>query len=240
MRILRHEAGHAIDTAYRLRRRKVWREVFGPASLPYPNTYRARPGSRRYVQHLGEWYAQSHPCEDFAETFAVWLKPNSSWRNAYADWPAFHKLDFVDRLMADVRSMRPAVRSRARIESIDDNDMTLAQHYAQKIERYSSYRRTMVDHLLERVFTNESQRARALKAATLLRRNEASLVRAVVREVGTDRYSVQQMLRIAIERTEKLQLRIRGSRRDALRHARWMLARITRLYSERESPRLAV
>jgi hypothetical protein len=98
----------------------------------------------------------------------------------------------------------------------------------------------MVDHLLERVFTNESQRARALKAATLLRRNEASLVRAVVREVGTDRYSVQQMLRIAIERTEKLQLRIRGSRRDALRHARWMLARITRLYSERESPRLAV
>ena len=33
MRILRHEAGHAIDTAYRLRRRKRWREVFGPASL---------------------------------------------------------------------------------------------------------------------------------------------------------------------------------------------------------------
>ncbi len=76
MRILRHEVGHAIDTAYRLRRRARWREVFGPASLPYPESYRARPGSRSFVRHLGEWYAQSHPTEDFAETFAVWLKPN--------------------------------------------------------------------------------------------------------------------------------------------------------------------
>ena len=108
MRILRHEAGHAIDTAYRLRRRKRWREVFGPASLPYPDTYKARPGSRRYVQHLGEWYAQSHPCEDFAETFAVWLKPNSSWRRTYAQWPAFHKLEFVDELLD--RRARPRAR----------------------------------------------------------------------------------------------------------------------------------
>jgi len=77
MRILRHEAGHALDNAYRLRRRKRWREVFGPASLQYPARYKARPGSRRYVHHLGEWYAQSHPTEDFAETFAVWLKPRS-------------------------------------------------------------------------------------------------------------------------------------------------------------------
>src|SRR5713226_10070042 len=48
MRILRHEAGHAIDSAYRLRRRSLWRSVFGPASLPYPDTYRPRPGSRRF------------------------------------------------------------------------------------------------------------------------------------------------------------------------------------------------
>ena len=115
MRILRHEAGHAIDTAYRLRRRKRWREIFGPASLPYPDTYRARPGSRRYVQHLGEWYAQAHPCEDFAETFAVWLKPNSSWRRTYAQWPAFHKLEFVDELLEDVRGTRAAgAQSRSR------------------------------------------------------------------------------------------------------------------------------
>ena len=84
MRILRHEAGHAIDSAYRLRRRRRWRDVFGPASLRYPESYRPRPGSRRFVQHLGSWYAQSHPTEDFAETFAVWLKRGPSWRRAYA------------------------------------------------------------------------------------------------------------------------------------------------------------
>jgi hypothetical protein len=44
LRILRHEAGHALDNAYRLRRRKAWRDVFGHASLPYPARYRARAG----------------------------------------------------------------------------------------------------------------------------------------------------------------------------------------------------
>ena len=158
MRILRHEAGHAIDTAYRLRRRKRWREIFGPASLPYPDTYRARPGSRRYVQHLGEWYAQAHPCEDFAETFAVWLKPNSSWRRTYAQWPAFHKLEFVDELLENVRGTRPPVRNREVVEPLRENTHTLADHYRRKLRRYSMYRRTVTDHLLERVFTAERQR----------------------------------------------------------------------------------
>ena len=109
MRILRHEAGHAIDSAYRLRRRKHWRAVFGPASLPYPDTYRPRPGSRRFVQHLGAWYAQAHPTEDFAETFAVWLKPNSQWRREYAGWPAYAKLQFIDQLAQEIGKQRPLV-----------------------------------------------------------------------------------------------------------------------------------
>ena len=170
MRILRHEAGHAIDTAYRLRRRKRWREIFGPASLPYPDTYRARPGSRRYVQHLGEWYAQAHPCEDFAETFAVWLKPNSSWRRTYAQWPAFHKLEFVDELLESVRGARAPVRNREVVEPLRENTRTLADHYRRKLRRYSMYRRTVTDHLLERVFTAERQcAARAAPALSCAR-----------------------------------------------------------------------
>src|SRR6187401_2460540 len=215
MRILRHEAGHAIDTAYRLRRRKRWREIFGPASLPYPDTYRARPGSRRYVQHLGEWYAQAHPCEDFAETFAVWLKPNSSWRRTYAQWPAFHKLEFVDELLRE-------------------NTHTLADHYRRKLRRYSMYRRTVTDHLLERVFTAERHR-RAPRAGTFLRAHSLHLVNATMRELHAERYSVEQILRIIVERAEKLGLWVRGSRRDALRHARWMLVYLTRLYAQGES-----
>src|SRR3989440_9328173 len=93
LRILRHEAGHALDNAYRLRRRKCWRAVFGPASLPYPARYRARPGSRRYVHHLGEWYAQAHPSEDVAETFAVWLTRSEERRvgkECRSRWSPYH------------------------------------------------------------------------------------------------------------------------------------------------------
>jgi len=239
MRILRHEAGHAIDTAYRLRRRKRWREIFGPASLPYPDTYRARPGSRRYVQHLGEWYAQAHPCEDFAETFAVWLKPNSSWRRTYAQWPAFHKLEFVDELLENVRGARPPVRNREVVEPLRENTHTLADHYRRKLRRYSMYRRTVTDHLLERVFTAERLR-RAPRASTFLRAHSLHLVNATMRELHAERYSVEQILRIVVERAEKLGLWVRGSRRDALRHARWMLVYLTRLYAQGESPRLSL
>jgi hypothetical protein len=239
MRILRHEAGHAIDTAYRLRRLKRWREIFGPASLPYPDTYRARPGSRRYVQHLGEWYAQAHPCEDFAETFAVWLKPNSSWRRTYAQWPAFHKLEFVDELLEKVRGTRAPVRNREVVEPLRENTHTLADHYRRKLRRYSMYRRTVTDHLLERVFTAERHR-RAPRASTFLRAHSLHLVNATMRELHAERYSVEQILRIVVERADKLGVWVRGSKRDALRHARWMLVYLTRLYAQGESPRLSL
>ncbi len=169
MRILRHEAGHALDNAYRLRRRKRWREVFGPASLPYPHRYRARPGSRRYVHHLGEWYAQSHPTEDFAETFAVWLKPNSDWRRTYAEWPAFNKLNLVNELMESVRDTRPAVRNRLRIEPIESDTRTLADYYRQKLARLRQSRRGHADELLRKVFSADRANARSMRACTLLR-----------------------------------------------------------------------
>lgn len=240
MRILRHEAGHAVDTAYRLRRRKRWRETFGPASLPYPDRYRARPGSRRYVHHLGDWYAQAHPTEDFAETFAVWLQPRSSWRRHYADWPALQKLQTVEDFMAEVRLRKPAVRARTRIEPLDQNTRTLAEHYRRRRAQRLQYRRSTADDLLRKIFTDRPKRAAAMRAAALLREHRAPLVASIVRDLGVDRYSVFQMLRMAIERSDKLGLFLRGSQRDALRNARWMLSRLTTLYLSTESPQIAL
>src|ERR1700733_8532944 len=151
MRILRHEAGHAIDSAYRLRRRVAWRSVFGPASLPYPDTYRPRPGSRRFVQHLGAWYAQAHPTEDFAETFAVWLKPNSPWRREYSDWPAYAKLEYIDTLASDIGPSKPAVTERSRIEEVTKETRTLREHYEKKLAYYRLPRRSGADELLLKV-----------------------------------------------------------------------------------------
>ncbi len=229
-RILRHEAGHAIDTAYRLRRRRAWRDAFGPASLPYPDRYRVRPGSRRYVHHLGEWYAQSHPTEDFAETFAVWLTPRSAWRRSYESWPALHKLAYVQDVMGEVGARVPVVRGRERIEPLDDNKRTLREHYRLKLARYEHYyrgaARGLADDLLQRIFTARPRRRGSVRAASLLRTAKATLVGQVVRDTGAERYTVYQLLRMLVSRSDALRLRVRGSRRDALRNARWMLARL--------------
>ncbi len=237
-RILRHEAGHALDNAYRLRRLKRWREVFGPASRPYPARYRARAGSRRYVHHLGEWYAQAHPTEDFAETFAVWLTPRSRWRRSYAGWPALHKLRAVDELIAGVCARRAPVRNRIRIEPLEGNTRTLAQHYRRKLAHNRLIRRGLADELLRRAFTPDPDRRGARRAAALLREDARRLASVVAGALGIERYSVEQVLRMLIERAERLRLYVRGNRRDALRYSRWMLERLTGLYSQGGTPNL--
>ena len=238
MRILRHEAGHAVDNAYRLRRKKRWREVFGPASLQYPAHYKARPGSRRYVHHLGEWYAQAHPTEDFAETFAVWLKPKSNWRKSYAEWPAFNKLSVVEELMDSVRGQRAPVRNRLRIEPIEHNTRTLEQYYLRKLAHNRQIRLGLADEVLKRIFSTERPRKKAARAASLLRSHQARLTNAVARDLSMERYSVHQILRMLIERCETFKLYVRGNRRDAVGHSRWMLERIASLYSQGETPLL--
>ena len=230
--------GHAIDTAYRLRRRARWREIFGPASLPYPQRYRARTRSRRYVQHLGDWYAQSHPTEDFAETFAVWLKPNSDWRRTYASWPAWEKLTFVDEVMQEVADKTPAVRSRVQIEPLRENTRTLAEHYRERLDRQHSWRSEAADNLMVRVFARRAPRTGAQRAAQFLRSNRKSLLGSVQRDTGVEPYTLHQLLRIAIDRADYLDLYLRGSQRTARPHARWLLGGLVRIFGERERPQL--
>src|SRR5215831_14200056 len=115
MRILRHEAGHAIDNAFHLRRRRARRQLFGPSSIQYPESYSPKPYSKNFVLHLDSWYAQSHPDEDFAETFAVWLH-SEDWRGRYADWPALKKLEYMDALMKDVAGKPMQVQTRRRVD----------------------------------------------------------------------------------------------------------------------------
>jgi hypothetical protein len=226
MRLLRHEAGHALDTAYRLRRRRAWREVFGPAALPYPRSYWASPASHDYVQHLGGWYAQSHPTEDFAETFAVWLKPHASWRRDYAGWPAMAKLEYVDTLLQEIADREPTVRARVRVEALSADTETLGEHYArlQRGVRVSPSRRD--DELLRSAFS-APRAARAARAAVVLRRLRRLVHRRLTKRLGCSDYLLHQVLRAAIARADDLDLRASAGTANPRRVER-LVARLVR------------
>lgn len=220
MKILRHEAGHAIDTAYRLHQRKRYREIFGNYRQPYPEHYYPKPYSKNYVLHLEPSYAQAHPAEDFAETFAVWLKPRSTWRAAYGGWPVMKKLEYMAQLMDEIRDQKPAVASRAEVEPLRRLKKTLGEHYAQKRERYRFTPPNLHDQSLRKLFSDDPQFAGRPSAAAFLRRHRAELRKAVARGTGEYQYTIDQVLSEMIHRCRQLNLRLHHSadqsRQDAL------------------------
>jgi hypothetical protein len=216
-----------VDTAYRLRRRKAWREIFGPASRRYPRHYRPRPGSRRFVQHLDGWYAQSHPTEDFAETFAVWLKPGSAWRREYAGWPALRKLEYVAEAMEGLRGHRPLVRARHHVEPIGISRRTLREHYAAMVRHYRGDEAEKIDKILGRVFTPRRTRAGQARASAFLRGNAALLRRRVARRLGASEYLVEELLDHLTGRARALRLLVRGEKRKSLRRVERLLVALT-------------
>jgi hypothetical protein len=223
LRILRHEAGHALDTAYRLRRRKQWRRTFGKASKPYPTKYRPHPASNKFVLHLGHWYAQTHPTEDFAETFAVWLQPRSRWRRQYAQWPALNKLLYVDQLLRNLPP-KAAIRQRVTVEPLAENTRTLREHYRRQRARCAVDASGKYDRRLLRVFANSAPHARS--AAALLRHERARLTRALTRDARIHAYLVHNVMRAVIDRCRTLKLTVRTPVRDCRRRAGRLVERI--------------
>jgi hypothetical protein len=184
MMLFRHEAGHAVNYAYRLWRRPSWAEIFGPFTKPYRDAFRPDRTSRHYVRHIaaypyGRTYAQKHPDEDFAETFAVWLTPRSKWRERYRNWPVLRKLLYVDRLMKDIRKDAPESRRGRRLSPVDRLNITLAEYYGKKTERFRRDARGYVDDSLRDAFP--ASRGQVLRpASALFKRYRDRLVERVV------------------------------------------------------------
>lgn len=213
LQLLRHETGHAILYAHGLHRRRRWQELYGRSSKPYPEAYRPDPTSRAYVQHLDYWYAQSHPLEDFAETFAVWLDPRSAWRRRYARWPrALAKLEYLDELMENLAGLKPPRPDRRRIDEVSSNRMTLREHYRRRRDRYGSSFSAHFDAELRRLFADSGPGTR--RAAGFLSRNGGRLRRRLHLVLPEDDYSVSLVLRELIGRCRELSLRTRP--RDSL------------------------
>lgn len=216
LRILRHEAGHAIDTAYGLRRRADWRAVFGYASKPYPRDYSVRPGSDRYVLHLGHWYAQSHPTEDFAETFAVWLQPKARWRRDYAGWRALKKLEYVDALMTEIAGKPPRKRDRSVVAPLSAMTQTLGQHYRRLRNAYDPTE-LRYDAWLTRTFTRRRSRPRGVRASRFIRESVPKLKRSLVRHLAVNPYLADHVIERLRQRARDLDLVLRHSRKKSLR-----------------------
>lgn len=208
MRLLRHETGHALLNAYRLHERRDWRRTFGRPNAPYPDTYLPKPYSKRFVLNLPNWYAQAHPHEDWAETFAVWLRPRSDWRRRYRSWPALKKLEYVDGLMREIRPLRPRLNNRREENPVSTMRMTLREYYGEKIARYGSDSPEFSDRDLQKLFSGEAAHACNEKASRFLRRVHREIIGIVERWTAEYRYRINEVLKEMARRCDQLQLRV--------------------------------
>jgi hypothetical protein len=208
LKILRHEAGHAIDNAYNLRRLRARRRLFGSPSTEYPEYYTPKPYSKSFVQHLDHWYAQSHPDEDFAETFAVWLDPSSNWAERYAGWPAEPKLQYVDHLMRSLADRKPRIRTKREVDPVSKLRKTLGEHYRRKREHYGLDHPDFYDSDLQNMFSNAPEYAKQPPAARFLRKIRKEVRSTVASFTDSYQYTIDQLLEKIIARCREQNLRL--------------------------------
>ena len=209
MRILRHEAGHVIDNVYKLRLRRQRRALFGSSAEPYPEFYSPRPYSKSFVQHIDPWYAQSHPDEDFAETFAVWLTPESNWAQRYAGLAGAAQARVHGR--ADARAPQPASRSSTSAEEVDPLRRlrhTLRRHYRRKRRHHGIDHPKFYDRELRRLFSDAPEFAGNMTAAQFLGKMRQPVRRLVASWTGIYQYTIDKVLEDMIARCRELKLRL--------------------------------
>jgi len=204
---LRHEAGHAFNYAYELYKTPEWRNLFGPFRRPYRDNYRPIPFSRRFVRHIAGWYAQKHPDEDFAETFAVWLTPRSQWRKKYKGWGAMAKLRFVDRMARVHRDVEP-VRPQGRTDiTVDEMDTTVADFYQGMLAERRSPEELALDTDLADIFPASRRRRKNVRPAVdLVRENRKTIVDKVAYWTGVPRPRIRDLVEAICNRIGELQL----------------------------------
>ncbi|MDP3921016.1 MAG: putative zinc-binding metallopeptidase [Candidatus Omnitrophota bacterium] len=209
MKLIRHEAGHAYSYAYGLYKKKRWRRLFGLASKEYPDTYKPRPYSHSYVQHLENWYAQSHPDEDFAETFAVWLTPGLNWKRRYRGWKAFGKLEYVDKLMKSIMGKSPRVRPHFNPDEYSGLRIKLKTYYRNKKKQCQESYPDFYDNDLKALFTDDPDERSDTKAYRYLTRSHEKILRSVAFWTKEKKYTIDQLMRDLIYRCRGLNLYIR-------------------------------
>lgn len=235
MKLLRHEAGHAINYAYKLHRRRNWQKIFGQFSKEYADTYRFRPYSKNFVRHLEDYYAQYHPDEDFAETFAVWLLPHFDWENKYKGWKALVKLQYVDKVMKEINGKAPLVKKGKKYWQISSLKITLKNYYKRKKSFYAEDFPDFHDRNLEKIFTSlnnkhlteftpletrhlpkgklsltgftkKGEEVNLPSAADLIKKHRKNILNSISAWTGEKKYIIDDLLETIIGRCRDLRL----------------------------------
>jgi hypothetical protein len=205
MMYLRHEAGHAFNYAYKLHRTPEWKQLFGPFRRPYHDNYRPIPFSRNFVRHLAGWYAQKHPDEDFAETFAVWLTPRSAWRKRYRGWGAMAKLRYMNRIARKLGNVDP-VRRRGHTDiTVDEMETTVAEFY-QRVNGETPLIDLALDTDLRDIFDASKRRKTAKPAHEFLHAQRKAVVDKVAYWTGAQRPLIKKLIEVIEKRIEELNL----------------------------------
>ena len=216
MMFLRHEAGHAFNYAYRLYATPEWRDLFGPFNRRYRDHYRPVPFSRKYVRHMAGWYAQKHPDEDFAETFAVWLTPRSAWRDRYKGWPAMQKLRYVDRVVKQLGDQDPVVGHGDTDITVEQMELTVGEFYRQVLDSNRAAVDLAMDGDLKDIFAKKNPRLKDVKsvrpAAEFLQEHRVVLTDKITYWTGVQRPVVRGLVEAIARHVKDLDLWIERKR----------------------------
>jgi hypothetical protein len=224
--------GHAFAYAYKLYRRRDFREMFnvrGNYFNTYPlddrYRYRANPWSRDFVNPNGDYYAQKHPDDDFAETFGVWLQPNYKWRAVYRRYPgALRKLEYVQAVVDELRRTDPLIdQAPCPYEPLHEFNVSLAQFFRLRSTR--AYRARATGYLdpdllviFSRPAAQRGHRKRErdyVHADNFIRKHKRDLVARVSRWVtGGDETIVKDLLDKCSARAHALDIWVHKDERE--------------------------
>jgi len=207
MQLLRHEAGHAINYAYKLYQTPDWKKIFGQFSKEYGDTYRFRPYSKSFVRHLEKFYAQCHPDEDFAETFAVWLAPGFDWHTHYRGWKAQEKLQYVDRVIQEIKDKPPLVKKGKKYRKASSLSLTLTNYYKNKKRTFAEDFPDFHDSNLIKIFSDKHKDyTRPPYAYSIIKKYKDNISDEVSIWTGEKKFIINDLLETMIARCKHLGL----------------------------------
>ncbi len=211
MKLLRHEAGHCFDHCYRFSKRKKWQAIFGSPDLEYkPDMYRPQPFSKSYVKHLDRWYAQAHPDEDFAETFAVWLSSDSDWKINYTNWPvAMAKLNYIEELSLESRKLKIQAEKGRLPSDISNLNSTLDKYYQRKKRENADEYPDFYDSDLKLIFNGDLKNTKKeFSAVRFMTKHKKQIVNTVAWATNEKKFIIDSLVRRMIPRAVQLELKL--------------------------------